>query len=430
MAITIDPTALTHFFIALFSLLLAAHTFGYIFNRFALPRVVGEIVGGILLGPTFLGYFFPNVYHTIFIEQGVLLATLYWLGLVLLMFTSGFELERKFDKADKKTILALVLGTTLIPLLFGWVATSFFDLNKLAGPANNLISLKLVITVSLAITSIPVLSKIFLDLGIIKTSFAKLVLATATIHDIILWVFISIATGLVTTAAISFTNIFFHVLISILFFLVALMLVPRIIDAIAKLQLRLIPLNYELPVIVLILLAFTVIASLLNINLVFGAFLAGIVINFIRNPRFQDAKQHIKDFSLAFLIPIYFAVVGLKIDLIHHLDLSFLALFILFAIVVQTIAVLITTRLLKYDWLTSFNFAVALNDRGGPCIVLATVAFDLGIINETFFVTLILLAIITSLTAGIWFKYVVKKGWSLLESTNKNRSESEKPEAN
>ncbi len=421
MAITIETAALSNFFIAILALLASAHLLGYLFSRLTLPRVVGEIVGGLLLGPTFLGHFFPDAFKTIFVEQGILLATLYWLGLILLMFSSGFELERKFEKGDKKTILALVLGTTLIPLIFGWIATSFFDLTKLIGTANNILSLKLVITVGLAITSIPVLSKIFLDLGIIKTGFAKLVLATATIHDVVLWVFISIATGLVSAAAISANTIFWHVFISLLFFFVALMIVPKIIDFIAKLQLRLIPLNYELPVIVLILLAFTVVASLLDINLVFGAFLAGIVINFIRNPRFQEAKQHIKDFSMAFLIPLYFAVVGIKLDLLHHLDIRFLLIFILFAIVVQTIAVLITTRFLKYNWLTCFNFAVALNDRGGPCIVLATVAFDLGIISETFFVTLILLAIITSLIAGAWFRYVVKKGWPLLVSrTHKN----------
>jgi Kef-type K+ transport system membrane component KefB len=163
------------------------------------------------------------------------------------------------------------------------------------------------------------------------------------------------------------------------------------------------------------LLIFAAIASFLEVNLVFGAFLAGIVVNYVKSPRFEDSKLHIKSFSMAFFIPIYFAIVGIKLDLIHHFDWVFFSIFIVFAIIVQTIAVLLTARFLKYDWLSSFNLAVVLNDRGGPCIVLATLAFDLGIISENFFVTLVLLAVVTSLTAGSWLKYVLSKGWPLLK---------------
>lgn len=420
MAITIGATTLTMFFIAVLILLFCAHFFGYLFSRLNMPRVVGEIAGGLVLGPSCFGHFFPNLYQDIFLKQGELLAAIYWLGLVLLMFSSGFEIERKFDRRDKKTILSLIAGTTLIPLIFGWISTNFFNLEKLIGPANSLLSLRLVIAVALAITSIPVISKIFLDLGIIQTTFAKITLATATIHDIILWVFISIATGLVSSKALSLVNISTHVIISILFFVVALILVPKIISVVEKFKQktntsRVVPQKTETAFTVLILLIFAAIASFLDVNLVFGAFLAGIVVNYVKSPRFQDSKLHIKNFSMAFFVPVYFAVVGIKLDLIHHFEALFFVVFVVFAIIVQTIAVLSTARILKYDWLSSFNLAVVLNDRGGPCIVLATLAFDLGIISENFFVTLVLLAVVTSLTAGSWLKYVLSKGWPLLK---------------
>ena len=415
MTFALEAIALTRFFIAMLLLLLLAYFFGNVFSRFKMPKVVGEIFGGLLLGPTCFGHFFPELYKEIFFNQGQLLSVIYWLGLVLLMFSSGFEIDQNFDKKDKKTIAALVIGTTLIPLIFGWISTHFFDLNKLVGPANNVLSLKLIITVALAITSIPVISKIFLDLGIMKTPFAKIVLATATIHDIVLWVFISIATGLVSSKGLSLTNICIHVIISVSFFIVCLFFIPKLIHWAKQFKLNLIPPGSEAPIIVLILLVFTVIASLLDVNLVFGAFLAGIIVNFIKNPRVEETKQPIKDFSRAFFIPVYFAVVGMKLDLIHHFDLLFFFVFIIFAIIVQTVAVLLTARFLKYGWLSSFNLAVVLNDRGGPCIVLATLAFDLGIISENFFVTLILLAIVTSLTAGSWLRHVLKKNWPLLE---------------
>src|SRR3989344_2695520 len=126
MPITIENLDVTRFFLAVAMLLGSAHFLGYLFTKIRLPKVVGEIFGGLLLGPTLFGYFFPELYNRIFLSEGNLLAIVYWFGLVLLMFTSGFELERKFDRKDKKTIVWLVVGSTIFPLLFGWFAASFF----------------------------------------------------------------------------------------------------------------------------------------------------------------------------------------------------------------------------------------------------------------------------------------------------------------
>jgi Kef-type K+ transport system membrane component KefB len=412
---TIDSLTLTRFFIAILLLLISAHFFGSFFSRFRMPKVVGEIFGGLIFGPTLFGHFSPSLYQTIFLNQGQLLSAIYWLGLVLLMFSSGFEIERSFDKKDKRAITALVIGTTMVPFIFGWISTYFFDLEKIVGPENNILSLKLIVVVAIAVTSIPVISKIFLDLGIIHTRFAKITLATATIHDIILWVFVSIATGLVSSKVLSVRDISIHVIVSVLFFVTVLVFIPKLIKFIGQSKFDRMAASNGPAFSILILLLFTVMASLLEVNLVFGAFLAGIVVNFIKSSQMDDAKLHIKKFSMAFFIPIYFAVVGIKLDLIHHLDAFFLVAFILFAVTVQTIAVLLTAKFLKYNWLSSANLAIVLNDRGGPCIVLASVAFDLGIISESFFVTLILLAIVTSLTAGSWLKYVLNNGWQLLD---------------
>jgi Kef-type K+ transport system membrane component KefB len=414
MIIAIENLELTRFFLAIAMLLVSAHIFGYIFTKLKMPKVVGEIFGGLILGPTFLGYLVPEFYQRIFLTQGKLLAIIYWLGLILLMFTSGFELEREFSKKDKKTITWLVIGSTIFPLIFGWVVTSFFDLEKLVGSANNILALRLIIVVAIAVTSIPVLSKIFLDLNIITTRFAKIVLTTATFHDVILWVFVSVATSLVSGELVSYLTIIKYILISLSLFVFAILVIPKIIRLLRNLGLSIIPLNYETGFAIFVLLSFVIITNYFNINIVFGAFLGGIVIGFLKSNRFQEVKTQIKGFSLAMFIPIYFAIVGIKLDLIHHLDIIFFIGFTLFAFAAQGIGILIITKLLKYDWKSSINYAIVMNDRGGPCIVLATVAFELGIISENFFVTLVLLAIITSISAGSWLRYIINKGWKVL----------------
>jgi Kef-type K+ transport system membrane component KefB len=284
-----------------------------------------------------------------------------------------------------------------------------------------MLALKIIMGIAVAVTSIPVISKIFIDLGIINTSFAKIVLATATLHDVILWVALAIATGLLSTTIVSFSAIITTVFITIIFFGLTILVMPKLLRFSNGFRYNLLIKSSTSGYAILICFLFSAIASVLEVNIVFGAFLAGIVIGVMPHDQFGKAKEHIKDISLAFFVPIYFAVIGLKLDLIHHFDMLFFLGFLLFATTFQAIGTLIALKLAKEDWLSSFNIAVAMNARGGPGIVLATIAFDLGIINQTLFVTLVLIALVTSLLAGYWFKYVISKGWPLL---NRERSKS------
>ena len=145
--------------------------------------------------------------------------------------------------------------------------------------------------------------------------------------------------------------------------------------------------------------------------------LAGVVVGETANEKITSVKIHIREIGLGFFIPIYFAVVGLKLDLIHHFDLTFFAAFLLFAVAVKTLGTMMAALAARQHWLSSWNLAVAMNARGGPGIVLATVAFDLGIINDNFFAVLVVVAIVTSLAAGYWLRLVVAKGWELLGSS-------------
>lgn len=167
---TLNNLELGRLFFAIVLLLVSAHTFGYLFQRLKLPRVIGEIFGGVLLGPTILGNFFPTAADWIFNAfqvEGKLISMISWFGLVLLMFISGFEVQKSFDRKDRRIIIATLLGSTTIPFLAGWLAPSFHDFSPYMGSKSNLLSLKIIVGITVAITSIPVISKIFIDLDII-----------------------------------------------------------------------------------------------------------------------------------------------------------------------------------------------------------------------------------------------------------------------
>jgi len=419
--ITLTDLELTRIFFSIVVLLASAHGIGYFFQRILrVPKVIGEIIGGLILGPTILGFFFPSVHQWIFqafASEGQLLAIIYWIGLVLLMFISGFEIEKSITRGDKKIAGALFVGATAIPFLVGWFAPSFYDFSPYLGPNGNMLSLTIIIAIAVAVTSIPVISKIFIDIGIINTRFAKIVLTTATVQDVVLWAALAVATGLAGGAMLSVCTIVSKVFITLIFFAVTLLVMPRLFEFANMSRFNLLMKASPTGYVLFICFLFAAIASILSVNIIFGAFLAGIVVGLTSNEKVVRVKAHIKEIGLGFFIPIYFAIVGLKLDLIHHFDLWFFLGFLLFSMFFETISTIIAARAVSQDWLSSFNFGVAMNARGGPGIVLATVAFDLGLINETFFVTLILIAIVTSLAAGYWFRLVLSKGWNLLSDS-------------
>ncbi|MGI0141962.1 MAG: cation:proton antiporter [Candidatus Micrarchaeales archaeon] len=422
-AITLSNSELLNIFSALAALLISAHIFGYLFSRFKLPRVIGEIVGGIVLGPTLLGFFFPSAYTFLFNafgSEGQLIAIIYELGVILLMFVSGFEIQKSINKTDGKLIGALMLGSTIIPFVAAWLLFSSFNFSFLLGTQNNLLALQIVFATSVAITSIPVISKIFMDLGMTNTRFAKVVLGTATVHDTVLYVALAVATGLVSTTIISTYSILEVIVATILFFAISLLIIPRILQLINNSKYNLLRKSSAIGYMLFICFFFAALAVLLGVNIIFGAFLAGVAIGMMPKESFKAEKAAIKDISMALFIPLYFAVVGLQLDLIHNFDIPFFVAFLVASTIIAMIGTLFAAKISKLNWSSSLNLAVVINARGGPGIVLATVAFGLGIINENFFVTLVMSAIFTSFIAGWWLRFRSQNKQELLVMPSPN----------
>jgi Kef-type K+ transport system membrane component KefB len=156
-------------------------------------------------------------------------------------------------------------------------------------------------------------------------------------------------------------------------------------------------------------------AGYLHVETIFGALLAGIMIKLSIPTDEVDRIEHtVSKISFSWFTPLYFAIVGLQLDLVKHFNPFYFLGFLLFACLTQTLSVYVTSRLIKQDPLTSLNLAIAINDRGGPGIVLASIAYLTGIINQQFFAVLVMLALITSFLPGVWFRIVISKKWRLM----------------
>jgi Kef-type K+ transport system membrane component KefB len=416
--------------LALGLLLIAAHSCGQLCARFRQPPVIGEILGGLILGPTIFGALFPELQAQVFPTDGAsapVLGAIYQLGLFLLMFAAGAELRSVFHRGERKTATYLTLGGTLLPFIVGIGLLQVIDLNGFQGSAGNDTAFLLVVAIAIAVTSIPVISRIMLDLGILETAFARIVLTAAVIEDVALYVVLAVALGLVSQAEgddfglaallnldpASGISMAYHVIVSLAFFGCFLWLGPKLVGRLARSPYN--PMQRRNPVAfqLTFMFALTGLALFAGITPLFGALVAGMVIGVIGEQQ-DAARDAIKSFAFAFFVPIYFAIVGLRLDLIHDFNLLLVVGFIGFACVVKALSAYGGARLAGQNRSGATNLAVAMNARGGPGIVLASVAFDGGIINEELFVTFVLLAVLTSLAAGTWLEHVIKSGRPLL----------------
>lgn len=418
-----SDSALTSVLVVLLLLVGFAQLLGYLFVRLRQPKVIGEILAGVVLGPALLGRF-PAVAQLIESakHQGNILDFVYWLGLLLLMFLSGAETQQLFTREERREVGWLTIVGTGLPFLLGLISGPWLVRPSLAGPNGNRISLIIILAVGVAVTSVPVVSKIFADLKILHTRFARLVLGVAVLEDIVLWLALALATAMAGKTVLHPRAMGYHLLATVGFFFLGLTIVPRIVKKINKAKFNVLAKQSPVGYAIAVLLAYCAVAGALQVSLVFAAFLAGFAVVHKKRRLFAEALDAIGKVAFAFFIPVYFAIVGLKLDLIRGVALWMMVAFIVGSCVVKILSVSLAGRFAGFRGLDLFNLAITTNARGGPGIVLASVAFDAGIISPQFYTTLVVAAVLTSQIAGAWLDHVLRKGWPLLTPVEKPKS--------
>lgn len=414
--------------LALLLIVAGATGLGYLFTRMRQPRVVGEILAGIILGPTILGHFAPGFAASLFgsgkgSTPAVVLDFVFQMGLLLLLFVSGVEVRKVFAtrKSRKQTWWLLGVGTSL-PFLLTLALSPFIPLDSLMGPAGNRTALLLVLATAAAVTSIPVISKIFADLGILKTRFASLVLGVAMLEDIVLYGVLAVATTLAAASAAAGGNIArditFHVVVTSAYMALGMTVAPALLRRLSRSRFNVLAKASPMGWMMIVLFSYTAIAAALDVKVIFGAFLAGfgLVGGFkgTERERIEKPIEALTGVAFALFIPVYFAMVGYKLDLTRTFSLGLIAAFLVGSTILRFCAAGLAARLAGFRRLDIVNIAITANARGGPGIVLATIAFDAGIIGAPFFTALVITAVLTSQVSGLWLDYVLRKGWPLL----------------
>lgn len=407
--------------LALACLLAGAYLCGKLMEAVRAPKVVGEITGGMLFGGTALYHFCPEIMTGIFQaypEEGKVLNLFYQLGLLFLMFSSGFNTRIEADRKNGKIIGCVFTGATILPMLAAIPFAGIFR-DHFMGEKGNTLSFLLVFTIGVAITSIPVISKIFFDMGIMNTRFANIVLTVSTFQDLCLWILLNVATRMASTGTVNLADMLLVIAFTLGMFVIAKLASDRIHRGYSK-----VPHATDFYTVSFIaLLAVSAVLNHFGINLMYSAFLIGYLVKAVSrsDPEAAQRMDAVANFAFSLFVPIYFALVGIQLNLLHNFSLGRFLQFFIIAFCLEGIGTVLMLWMTDLKKPVIRNFAVTMNARGGPGIVLATVAYSYQIINVEFFTVLILTTMFSSLIAGYWLRYQQKKdGTIFMELTRTN----------
>ncbi|MFD3733899.1 cation:proton antiporter [Streptomyces sp. NPDC058632] len=409
------------------------------------PQVIGEILGGLLLGPTVLGEIAPDAQRWLLPSDGAtghVLGAFYQIGLLLLVYLTGTELRASRHNKGQRTIGFVTVSGLVLPFGFGLAIASVADADDLIGPNGSPTTLALIFGMAVAVTSVPVISRIMMDLGILQSLFARIVLAVAVIEDIFLYVILAIILGVAQADAgdafglwawlavdsLLLAVVYFTV-VPLVFLGLLLWLGPRSFNGLTRSRGNVLeqrsPLAFRLVVVFLLCAACTG----LGIDPIFGALVAGMCTTGDTGARAMESQETLRHVSMGLFVPIYFAIVGVKLDLVQHFDPLFFLWFFVLACLVKSFSVWLGARAAGESHPAATNLAVAMNARGGPGIVLASVAYGAHIINENFFTSLVLLSIVSSQIAGYWLGRVVAHDKPLMPPVSEQPAEEQEHES-
>jgi Kef-type K+ transport system membrane component KefB len=378
-------------------IILASRLTGYLFRKIQQPTVIGEVIAGILLGPSFLGYFFPETFSFIFPLQSLdNLQFFSQIGLILFMFIIGMELDLKLLRKTAQTALLVSHASIFFPYLLG-VLLSLYLFQDYA-PANiGFLPFALFMGISMSITAFPILARILQERGLTKTPLGTISLTSGAIDDVSAWALLAIVIAIVKSGtalgAISTVGL------TIIYLLMMFFLVQPIFKKIGKIYVTRETISKSLIALIFVMLLMSsYFTETIGIHALFGAFVAGVIM-----PHNLDFKKNlvekIEDLSLVLLLPLFFAFTGLRtqIGLLNegHLWQVF-GWVLLVAILGKFGGSVFAARFGGLSWNTSLSLGALMNTRGLIQLIVLNIGFELGILTPQIFAIMVLMALITT----------------------------------
>lgn len=392
---------LSIFLIQVLLILGISRIFGIITKKLGQQSVIGEIIAGLFLGSSFLGWFFPNIYDFLFPQESLIsLQFLSQIGLAFFMFVIGMDLD--FTKTKNKAYDALLVSHICIAFSFllGTIL-SFYIYDELAPKNTSFVSFTLFMGISMSITAFPVLARIIKERGLTRTPIGVFAITCAAADDITAWCLL--ATIIAVVKAGSIISALFTIGLAIMYIIFMLKIIKPWLQKISDKRINKEKINKNIVAIsFFILLSSAYFTEIIGIHALFGAFIAGVIMP--NNIKFKEVlTDKIEDVSTLLLLPIFFVYTGLRtqIGLLNESHLWTLSIIvILLAMLGKIGGGIITSKIIGKSWKDALTMGVFMNTRGLMELIVLNIGYDLGVFSSEIFTILVLMALFTTFLTG------------------------------
>jgi Kef-type K+ transport system membrane component KefB len=382
-------------------ILIVSRIFAWIFRRIGQPTVIGEIVAGILLGPSLLGYFYPEIFQLLFPLKSLgNLNVLSQVGLVLFMFIVGMELDFKVLKNRANEAIFISQFSIIFPFALGMIL-AFFLFQSFAPVGTQFLPYALFIGIAMSITAFPVLARIVRERGMHNTRLGSIVITCAAVDDITGWCLL--AAVIAITKAGSFISSIYVILMAIAYVSIMFMVVRPFLKRIGELHSSRENLTKPIVAIFFLTLIISSFASeLIGIHALFGAFIAGTIMP--DNAKFRNIfVEKVEDVSMVLLLPLFFVFTGLRtqVALLNELYIwEATGLIILVAIIGKFLGSALASRYVKLNWKDSLTIGALMNTRGLMELIVLNIGYELGVLTPEIFAMMVIMALLTTFMTG------------------------------
>lgn len=385
---------------------ICAYLFGAFAQRFRLPSVVGELLVGVVLGPSILRRLLPEAYQFIGPEglKQITLVAISSLAVILLLFSAGIECEFQLMRSVWRPALRISLAGFFVPFVFGFLPAYFFPelLGRQAG-VNPIIFATFVGAV-LSITALSVLVKMLMDLDIYRSKFGMMMVTAAVCGNLLSWTLVGGVFAFVGKAAVSSVkrpDPLLTLACSLLFAIIMVTLGRFAFNPLLKKLEHLCSSRSSMTAIILGLGALAAsFTRSIGLDGLFGAFIAGATIGAANLT--EDTRKSIRQFVSNFLAPVYFAFLGMRTDFIANFNWTLVPVILILACSSKILGCFLAARIGKLPLATSLSAGLLMNSRGAMGVIVAAMGLETQIIDERMFVALAIMSVLTSIIAGLF----------------------------
>jgi Kef-type K+ transport system membrane component KefB/nucleotide-binding universal stress UspA family protein len=375
-----------------------ARVVGALFRRIGQPQVVGEIVAGILLGPSLLGEIAPTWQHQLFSPDVLpFLDVLSQIGLVFFMFLIGLELDVRLIKGRGHAAAAVSHASIVVPFLSG-VGVALAIFTRLGSAEGDFVPFALFLGASMSITAFPVLARILTERGLNKTRLGAVTITCAAIDDVTAWCLLAVV--IAVAAADGLGGVFVTMGLAVAFIVAMLVFVRPAVARLATYQEENGGLSPTMLAVVFVGLLLSALATdRIGIHAIFGAFLFGAIMP-QQSEFISELSSKLEDFSVVFLLPLFFAYSGLRTE-IGQLGTDttlwlYCAAIVGVAVIGKWGGSTIAAKTVGLSWRESLGLGILMNCRGLTELVILNIGLDLGVIPPTLFAMLVIMALVTT----------------------------------